>query len=201
VALLPPGVCGKQAGGETVQAGEGAVMGEVIMGETMTPPERSTQIAPGDPAPDSTLRGGGETTVSLRDLRGRPVLLAFYSNDWSPVCGDELSELAGRAEFDERGVALLGISVDGEWSHAAFAEARGISFPLLADFEPKGAVAYGVYRDRNGYSDRALVLIDGDGDGVVRWTRMVDPWVNPGADEALGAAGELVAGGRTPGGV
>ncbi len=104
------------------------------------------------------------------------------------------------AEFDGWGVALLGISVDGEWRLAAFAEARGIGFPLLSDFKPEGAVAraYGVYRDRDGYSDRALVLIDGD--GVVRWTRRVDPWVNAGADEALGAADELLAGNGTAGG-
>jgi peroxiredoxin len=176
-------------------------MGVDTMGQTTTPVAGSTPIAVGDAAPDFRLRGGGEITIALRDLRGRPVLLAFYPNDWSPVCGDQLSALAGQAEeFERRGVTLLGISVDGAWSHAAFAEARGIGFPLLSDFEPKGAVAraYGVYRQQDGYSGRALVLIDGD--GVVRWTRIVDPWIDPGSGEALAAIDGLLAGDVTASG-
>lgn len=166
--------------------------------EATAPLERSGPIKPGDVAPGFRLRAGGEQTIALGDLRGRAVLLVFYPNDWSPVCGDQLSQLAGEAvQFERRGVSLLGISVDGEWSHAAFAEARGIGFPLLSDFEPKGAVAraYGVYRPDDGYSQRALILIDGD--GVVRWTWVVDPWINPGLDEALAAADALLAGAGT----
>jgi peroxiredoxin len=90
-------------------------------------------------------------------------------------------------EFERYGAHLLGISVDGPWSHAAFAENRKLRFPLLADFEPKGAVAqrYGVYRRKEGVAARALFVIDGD--GVIRWRFVSPPNVNPGADGILEA--------------
>lgn len=89
------------------------------------------------------------------------------------------------------GAALLGISVDSRWSHAAYAEARGLRFPLLVDFEPKGAAAraYGVYRDADGNSGRALFVVGGN--GVVRWSPLVDPWLNPGVEGVLGALDAL----------
>jgi peroxiredoxin len=101
--------------------------------------------------------------ITLSELRGRPVILAFYPADWSPVCGDQMvlyNEV--RAEFVRYDAQLLGISVDGAWCHAAFARYSKLHFPLLADFEPKGAVArsYGVYRDQDGMSERALFVID-----------------------------------------
>ena len=90
------------------------------------------------------------------------------------------------SEFSRFGASLLGISVDGEWCHAAFAEQRKLRFPLLADFEPKGEVAraYGVYRD-DGVSERALFVIDGT--GVIRWSYLSPIEVNPGADGILTA--------------
>jgi peroxiredoxin len=152
-------------------------------------------LPPGTPAPDFSLPSdpdGGR--IALAELRGRPVVLAFYPADWSPVCGDQIVELSGRlAEFARRGAAVVGISVDGPWSHAAFAAARGIGFPLLADFEPKGAVAraYGVYRTKDGIADRAIFLLDGD--GVIRWREVVEPWINPGVDGVLAALDALPA--------
>jgi peroxiredoxin len=149
-------------------------------------------LAPGTPAPDFELPSGLDERLSLSALRGRPVVLLFYPADWSPVCGDQVVELNGRlAEFERRGAVLLGISVDSRWSHAAYAEARGLRFPLLADFEPKGAVAraYGVYREGDGNSGRALVVLDGE--GVVRWSVVVDPWVNPGVEGVLAALDAL----------
>src|SRR2546425_282594 len=115
-------------------------------------------VSPGIPAPDFTLHSTPDQTVSLRDFRGRPVILAFYPADWSPVCGDQMAlynEVL--SDFDGYGARLLGISVDGAWCHRAFAGQRNLHFPLLADFEPKGAVArgYGVYRDGDGLSDPA----------------------------------------------
>src|SRR6266545_971273 len=114
-------------------------------------------LAGGIPAPDFTLRSAPDRTVSLRDLRGRPVILAFYPADWSPVCGDHMA-LYNEVfpEFQRYGAELLGISVDGAWCHKAFAESRKLHFSLLADFEPKGAVArrYGVYRDGEGIAER-----------------------------------------------
>ena len=91
------------------------------------------------------------------------------------------------SEFWRHGAMLLGISVDGMWCHLAFAEQRHLHFPLLADFEPKGAVAraYNVYRTEDGTAERALFVIDGE--GVIRWTYVSPVDTNPGADGILGA--------------
>ncbi len=145
-------------------------------------------IAAGARAPDFTLHSTPDQTVSLHEFAGRPVILAFYPADWSPVCSDQMAlynEIL--PEFQRYGAALLGISVDGMWCHLAFAEHRKLHFPLLADFEPKGAVArqYGVYHDAGGTSERALFVIDPA--GVVRWSYLSPMDVNPGADGILRA--------------
>jgi peroxiredoxin len=149
-------------------------------------------LAAGAPAPDFTLPSGPGQTMALRAFRGRPVILAFYPADWSPVCGDQMAlynEIL--PEFQRYGAEILGISVDGVWCHRAFAQNRNLHFSLLADFEPKGSVAraYGVYRDADGITERALFVIDGD--GVVRWSYVSPIDVNPGADGILQALDEL----------
>jgi peroxiredoxin len=116
------------------------------------------------------------------------VILVFYPADWSPVCGDELAlfnELL--PEFQRHDAELVGISVDGVWCHRAYAEARHLRFPLLADFEPKGAVsrAYHAYRQPDGFSERALFVLDRD--GIIRWSYLSPVNVNPGADGILAA--------------
>jgi peroxiredoxin len=143
---------------------------------------------PGERAPSFVLNATPDEKMSLWEFRGRPVVLAFYPADFSPVCSDQM-ELYNKVlpEFHRHGAALLGISVDGAWCHAAFSQSRNLQFPLLADFQPKGAVArnYGVYREKEGTSERALFVVDKD--GVVRW-RFVSPiGVNPGADGILAA--------------
>jgi peroxiredoxin len=130
--------------------------------------------------------------VSLGEFRGQPVILAFYPEDWSPVCSDQLAlyqELL--PEFQRFDATLLGISVDGIWSHLAFAKDRNLHFPLLADFEPKGEVAraYQVYRTQDGTSERALYVIDAD--GMVSWSYVSAVGVNPGADGILRALESL----------
>jgi peroxiredoxin len=151
-------------------------------------------LAAGAPAPDFRLARTPDQTVSLRELRGRPVILAFYPADWSPVCGDQMA-LYNEVlpEFERYNAQLLGISVDGAWCHLAFARDRKLRFPLLADFEPKGAVAraYGVYRERDGYSERALFVIDAE--GVIRWSDVSPVGVNPGADGILRALATIAA--------
>lgn len=145
-------------------------------------------LAPGTPAPDFTLHSTPDQKVSLRDFRGHPVILAFYPSDWSPVCGDQMG-LYNQIlpEFQRHHATLLGISVDGVWCHSAFATDRRLHFPLLADFEPKGAIAreYGVYRAHDGFSERALFVIDEH--GVIRWSFVSPVGVNPGADGILAA--------------
>ena len=154
------------------------------------PPHRP--LPPGTRAPDFSLDSTPDQTVTLCDARGRPLILVFYPADWSPVCGDELAlynELL--PEFHRFNAALAGISVDGPWCHIAFAHERKLKFPLLSDFEPKGAVArtYGVYRDGDGVTERALFVIDSD--GVIRWSYVSPIGVNPGADGILTALEEL----------
>jgi peroxiredoxin len=153
-----------------------------------------TILQPGTAAPDFTLRCTPHQTVSLGELRGRPVILAFYPADWSPVCGDQMvlyNEVL--PEFREHGAELLGISVDGVWCHAAFAKQNNLHFPLLSDFEPKGEVArrYGAYREQDGTSERALFVLDGD--GIVRWSYCSPIGINPGADGILTALESLPA--------
>jgi peroxiredoxin len=127
-------------------------------------------IEPGTQAPDFTLPNHGGEQVKLSDLRGRKVLLVFYPLDFSPVCSDQLSVYEEVVtELRERGLTVIGISVDSSWAHRAFRNELGISIPLLADFHPKGEVssAYGAYQDDYGTSNRSLVLIDEE--GVVQW--------------------------------
>src|SRR5271156_1814055 len=103
---------------------------------------RSGVLPAGAVAPNFTLHVTPDQTLTLSDLLGRPVILAFYPADWSPVCGDQMAlynEIL--PEFRKFGAELLGVSVDGVWCHTAFAKDRKFHFPLLADFEPKGAVA------------------------------------------------------------
>jgi peroxiredoxin len=141
-------------------------------------------IAVGEQAPDFTLRNQDGEKVSLSDYRGRKVMLVFYPGDFSPVCGDQLSIYQEvKPEIEEKGVELIGISVDGFFSHKAFQEKLGIDTTLLSDFEPKGEVsrAYGSYVEKMGFANRTLVLIDED--GVVVWTyESPNPGEFPGAN-------------------
>lgn len=151
-----------------------------------------TILKTGTQAPDFALNSTPDQKLSLRELRGQPVVLAFYPADWSPVCGDELTLFNEvLPEIQKHGAQLIGISVDGVWCHAEFARARKLHFPLLADFEPKGAVArmYGSYREHDGFAQRALFVIDGD--GIIRWSYCSPVGVNPGADGILSALESL----------
>ena len=146
----------------------------------------------GTKAPAFTLHTTPDQSVSLRDFRGQPVVMAFYPADWSPVCSDQMSLYAQvMPEFKKFHAEVLGISVDGIWSHLAFAKDRKLNFPLLADFEPKGAVSqsYGAYNARIGESERALFVIDSE--GVIRWSLLSPDGINPGADGILAALESL----------
>ena len=158
-----------------------------------TPDDTARSIlAPHTAAPDFTLMSSPDRPITLSNLRGRPVILAFYPADWSPVCGDQMAlynEIL--PEFRKLGAELLGISVDSAWCHRAFAENRRLRFPLLPDFEPKGQVArrYGVYRAGDGTSERALFVIDAK--GMIRWSHLSPIDLNPGADGILQALEDI----------
>lgn len=149
---------------------------------------RGRILAAASMAPDFSLYVTPNQTLSLGELLGKPVILAFYPADWSPVCGDQMAlynEIL--PEFAKYEAALVGISVDGVWCHGAFAAARHLHFPLAADFEPKGQVArlYGAYREEDGTCERALFVIDKN--GIIRWSYLSPVAVNPGADGILEA--------------
>jgi peroxiredoxin len=146
-------------------------------------------IEAGQQAPGFTLRDQDGKKVSLSDFRGKTVVLVFYPLDFSPVCTDQLSiyqQILG--ELDQRGVELVGISVDSAFTHKAFREHLGLTMPLLADFHPKGEVAktYGLWNDEWGNANRALVMVGPD--GYVRWSyRGASPLEIPGPELILGA--------------
>src|SRR3979411_559563 len=154
----------------------------------------NSALPPGTKEPDFSLACTPDQRVSLNDFRGRPVILAFYPADWSPVCGDQMS-LYNEVlpEFKRFNAELLGISVDGAWCHAAYRKDRNLHFTLLSDFEPKGEVArnYGVYRPQEGVCERALFVLNRD--GRVHWSYLAPIAVNPGADGILNAVEDLSA--------
>lgn len=152
----------------------------------------TTALPPGSTAPRFKLHSTPDQTVELHEFYGQPVVLAFYPADWSPVCGDQMAlynEIL--PEFKRLGAELLGISVDGTWCHSVFSQNRKLHFPLLSDFEPKGAVArsYGAYREPDGFCERALFVINPQ--GIVHWSHISPVGINPGAEGILAALEEL----------
>jgi peroxiredoxin len=155
-----------------------------------TRPDPVGALRAGSLAPDFVLHSTPDQDLRLRDFRGRPVILAFYPADWSPVCGDELAlfnELL--PEFAKHNAQLIGISVDGVWCHAAYARA----FPAAGRLRTRGAVArsYGAYDEHAGHCKRTLFVIDGS--GIIRWSYVSPEGVNPGADGILHALEALDA--------
>jgi peroxiredoxin len=143
----------------------------------------------GAKAPDFTLEGTPEQPFQLLEAikQTRFVVLAFYPLAFSPVCTDELNLFQEvLEEFQRLGAQVVGISVDSKYSQGAFAKANAITFPLLADFHPKGAVAaqYGVMRD-DGVAERALFIVGSE--MVVRYSFVSELRKNPGADRLLDA--------------
>ena len=149
-------------------------------------------LVAGISAPDFELSCTPDQKLKLSELRGKKIILAFYPADWSPVCSDELSLYNETLKiFSRHNAQLIGISVDSKWCHLAFSESRKFHFPLLADFEPKGAVSklYKVYDEKEGESLRALYVIDEK--GIIRWNYLSPLGLNPGADGILDALEDL----------
>jgi len=142
----------------------------------------------GTQAPDFSLPSTPDQKVKLSEFRGKNVVLVFYPADWSPVCGDQLALYNEVLPMIKKHNAeVIGLSVDGIWCHLEFGKERKYRFPILSDFEPKGATAklYGAYRDHDGTSERALFVIDTE--GIIRWSYLSPVGVNPGADGILDA--------------
>ena len=141
-------------------------------------------IAVGQPAPDFTLKDQNQKDVKLSEYRGKKVVIVFYPLDWSPVCTNEhtcfVSDLR---QFEKLNAQVLGLSVDSVWSHKAFAEKLGIRYPLLADFQPRGAVAekFGVYLADKGITGRAIAIVDKA--GKIAWLKNYEILTVPDMDE------------------
>lgn len=140
-------------------------------------------------APDFTLKDQNQHDVTLSSFRGKKrVVIIFYPLDWSPVCTKEHACFVDDAtKFDQLDAKVLGLSVDSVWSHKAYAEKMGIPYPLLADFQPRGAVAhkYGVFLEEKGITGRAISIIDRD--GKLAWHKNYDIPVVPGVEEVTTA--------------
>ncbi|MDB5057073.1 MAG: Alkyl hydroperoxide reductase subunit C-like protein [Chloroflexi bacterium] len=145
-------------------------------------------LAPGTVAPALALPPSSHAAVSLADARGSRVILVFYPVDWEPVSQEQLTLYQEYlAEFTRLGVVLLVVSTDHNWCHGAFARAAGITYPLLADSHPQGAMAraYGVYDEEAGSSFRALFVLDEH--GTIRWSQTYPAAINPGIGGILTA--------------
>ena len=128
-------------------------------------------IATGTEAPDFELpsneltpEGRPGKKIRLSDFRGKKnVVLAFYPLDFSPTCSSEHACFKDDSvKLEGANAQVLGISVDSAWAHQAFAKQMGITYPLLADFHPKGEIAakFGLYNAERGMTKRATVIID-----------------------------------------
>jgi peroxiredoxin len=148
--------------------------------------EQLQPIPPGDAAPGFTLRHTLHTSISLHYFPPQPIVLVFYPFDWEPVSRQQLSLYQDYlVEFERLGACLLGISVDHLWSHDAFARAVRLRFPLLSDAHVRGAVAglYGVYREQEERSARALFVIDSK--RFIRYSQVYPDNLNPGVNDIL----------------
>jgi peroxiredoxin len=146
-------------------------------------------IAVGQTAPDFNLKDQYDKEVKLSDFAGKKnVLLMFYPLDWSPVCTREHAcFVSDMKKFETLDAEVLGVSVDSAWSHKAYAEKMGIKYSLLADFQPRGAMAdkYGAYLPEKGITGRAIVIVNKD--GKVAWVKNYDIPVVPDVAEVAAA--------------
>jgi peroxiredoxin len=147
---------------------------------------RLVPLSVGTLAPDFTLALTPHARLALHGLQVHPVVLVFYPMDWEPVSREQLRLYQNYSDdFGAFGAQVLGISTDHVYSHDAFARDAQIRFPLLADVEPRGSVArqYGVFRDTQGVSARALFVLDFQ--RIIRFSKVYPDTLNPGVDELL----------------
>jgi peroxiredoxin len=146
-------------------------------------------VSVGQPAPEFALKDQSQQEVKLADFKGKKnVVLVFYPLDWSPTCTNEHACMVNdMKKFESLNAQVLGVSVDSVWSHKAFAEKMKIAYPLLADFNPRGAMAdkYGVYLADKGITGRAIVIVNKQGN--VAWVKNYDIPVVPDINEVAQA--------------
>jgi peroxiredoxin Q/BCP len=133
----------------------------------------ATHLKPGDPAPEFSGKTTDGKPVSLKDYRGRKLVMYFYPMDDTPGCTRQACSLRDHnAEIAAKGAAILGVSTQGEESHRKFTEKFRLNFPLLADTEGVVGRAYGTLggsgllsklKSAAGMADRVTFVIDGNG--------------------------------------
>jgi peroxiredoxin len=148
----------------------------------------------GDDAPDFELRSHRGTTVRLSDFRGRKnVVLAFHPLAFTPVCAIQMRGYeAETPRLDDHDAVVLGISIDPQPAKTAWASTLGsISFDMLSDFHPHGAVAerYGVFRPVEGFSERAVFVVDKQ--GKIAWSKTYDIPEQPDNEDFMAALRQL----------
>jgi mycoredoxin-dependent peroxiredoxin len=150
-------------------------------------------ISVGADAPDFSLKDQNQKDVKLSDFRGKKnVVIVFYPLDWSPVCTNEhVCFVNDLKRFEALDAQVLGLSVDSVWSHKAFAEKMGIHYPLLADFQPRGAVGdkFGVYLADKGITGRAIAVVNRS--GKLAWFKNYDIPTVPDVKEVADAIAQL----------
>ncbi|KAF2959016.1 thioredoxin peroxidase [Thermotoga sp. Ku-13t] len=141
----------------------------------------------GSVAPDFSLKDQHENTIQLSNLKGRKVLLSFHPLAWTSVCSEQMKSLeAAYDQFEAMNVLPLGVSVDPVPSKKAWAEALGLKkLHILSDFWPHGEVAraFGIFREQDGFSERANVLIDEQ--GKIVWIKVYPIGQLPDINEIL----------------
>ena len=140
----------------------------------------------GTAAPDFTLRCTPSQTLSLHRLAGQPIILVFFPTAFEPVSREQLTLYQEYLpQLETLHVQILGISADHAWCHEAFSREAGITFPLLADTPPRGRVSqlYGVYRESEHATGRALFVIDSS--GIICFGNVYPELLNPGVGDVL----------------
>jgi peroxiredoxin len=151
-------------------------------------------LKPGDEAPDFELRSHTGGTVRLSDFRGKKnVVVAFHPLAFTPVCATQMAAYeSDKPRQEQHDAVVLGISIDPQPSKAAWAKTLGpISFDLLSDFHPHGDVAkrYGVFREKEGFSERAVFVVDKQ--GKIAWSKTYDIPEQPKSEDYLSALASM----------
>jgi peroxiredoxin len=133
-------------------------------------PEKQSPPKIGSMGPDFTLKDHNGKNLKLSELRGKRVLLSFHPLAWTAVCAKQMQSLEENKDvFASLNAAPVGLSIDSVPCKKAWADSLGIkAVPLVADFWPHGevAIAYGVFRGKNGFSERANIILDEKGEVV-----------------------------------
>ncbi len=151
-------------------------------------------VKAGEDAPDFELRSHRGGTVKLSDFRGRKnVVIAFHPLAFTPVCASQMAGYESEsARLNGADAVVLGVSIDAQPAKTAWAKTLGsLSFDLLSDFHPHGEVAqkYGVFRPKDGISERAIFVVDKE--GKVAWSKVYEIPEQPDNEELFKVLGQL----------